>query len=82
MGRGLKAAASIAGITCLQMVPPPLHVPPSPPCQGTGDGINATCSHVYSKFALVRRGLYAYQLEVWLKHFSPEQLMVINQDEV
>ena len=30
----------------------------------------------------LRRGLYAYQLEWWLQHFPPEQLLVINYDEV
>ena len=30
----------------------------------------------------VRRGLYVYQLEWWLKHFPPEQVLVINHDEV
>ncbi len=30
----------------------------------------------------MRRGLYVYQLEWWLRHFPPEQFMVINQEEV
>ncbi|KAG1654885.1 hypothetical protein FOA52_006529 [Chlamydomonas sp. UWO 241] len=30
----------------------------------------------------VRRGLYAYQLEWWLAHFLPSQLLVINSDQL
>ena len=28
------------------------------------------------------RGLYAYQLEHWLRFFPPEQLLVLNHEQV
>lgn len=30
----------------------------------------------------MRRGLYAYQLEHWLRFFPPEQLLVVNYEQV
>jgi len=30
----------------------------------------------------IRRGLYAYQIEWWLRHFKPEQLLIVNSEEV
>ena len=30
----------------------------------------------------VLRSLYVYQLEEWLQHFAPQQLLVLNYDEV
>ena len=40
------------------------------------------CAKVYPEEGYVRRGLYAYQLEHWLRFFPPSQLMVINHEEV
>jgi hypothetical protein len=46
--------------------------PPGPP---------GTCRQDLGRGA-VRRGLYAYQLEWWLRHFKPEQLLIVNNEEV
>ena len=40
------------------------------------------CEYEFPKLGYVRRGLYVYQLEWWLKHFPPEQLLVLNHEEV
>ena len=44
--------------------------------------VKGKCEHEFPKEGLVRRGLYVYQLEWWLKHFPPEQLLVLNHEEV
>ena len=46
--------------------------PPGPP---------GTCRQDLGRGA-IRRGLYAYQLEWWLRHFRPEQLLIVNYEEV
>ena len=36
----------------------------------------------YARNGIVRRGLYAYQLQHWLRFFPPEQIMVLNHEQV
>ena len=36
----------------------------------------------FSVNGIVRRGLYAYQLEHWLRFFPPEQMLVLNHEQV
>ena len=36
----------------------------------------------FSVNGIVRRGLYAYQLEHWLRFFPPEKLLVLNHEQV
>ena len=40
------------------------------------------CTKEYRDEGLVRRGLYAYQLEHWLKHFDAKQFLILNHEEV
>ncbi len=42
----------------------------------------AGCEHEYPVHGVVRRGLYAYQLQWWLHFFKPEQMLVINHEEL
>ena len=35
----------------------------------------------FRRNGIVRRGLYAYQLRDWLRHFPEDQLMVINHEQ-
>ncbi len=46
-------------------------------------GFKRHCVHPYFNLeGVVQRGLYVYQIEVWLRHFPPQQLLVLNNDEV
>ncbi|GAX77034.1 hypothetical protein CEUSTIGMA_g4481.t1 [Chlamydomonas eustigma] len=49
---------------------------------GPGDDVQHYCGKLFSSQALVRRGLYVYQLEWWLKLFKPEQFLIINHEEM
>ncbi|GAX77033.1 hypothetical protein CEUSTIGMA_g4480.t1 [Chlamydomonas eustigma] len=40
------------------------------------------CHRQFSSTALIRRGLYVYQLEWWLKLFKPGQFLIINHEEL
>ena len=46
------------------------------------EALSESCEHEFPIEGLVRRGLYAYQLAWWLRHFPAKQLLVINHDEV
>ena len=44
--------------------------------------MSKSCKEEYRPRGLVRRGLYAYQLAWWLRHFPAKQLLVLNHGEV
>ncbi len=41
-----------------------------------------SCRSDFTRAGIVRRGLYAYQLEWWLQHFRPEQFLLVNYEQV
>ena len=44
-------------------------------------GQDPHCATLYPQ-SYVRRGLYVYQLEWWLRHFPPEQFLILNHEQV
>ena len=86
-------APDVCGASCvhacmhLLLMPPPVPAPapaPSPRPQRV-QGIMPKaghCTQEHPRHGLVRRGLYVYQLEVWLRHFPPEQILVLHQEQV
>ena len=44
-------------------------------------GKDPHCVTLYPQ-SYVRRGLYVYQLEWWLRHFPPEQFLILNHEQV
>ena len=66
-----------------------LPLPPFPPqtlptrIQSQGRRPPRACTPVtFRRHGIVRRGLYAFQLRHWLRYFPPDQIMVINHDQV
>ncbi|GAX77037.1 hypothetical protein CEUSTIGMA_g4484.t1 [Chlamydomonas eustigma] len=50
--------------------------------EGVMGAAGPICQRPYSPYSLVQRGLYVYQLEWWLRLFKPEQLLILNHEEM